>query len=114
MDEASKLQYMFQTLGDANRLRIIKFIGTEERPVSEIVEATGLSQPLVSHHLKALRNASLVETQRSGPFVYYKLKDKRIIEGLGVFLEIVESLQNIKIDKPMFYCPPWWKARWRR
>ena len=52
MDDAAKLQTVFQTLGDANRLRIIKFIGERECSVSEIVQATGLSQPLVSHHLK--------------------------------------------------------------
>ena len=113
MDDASKLQFVFQTLGEANRLRIIKFIGEEERSVSEIVDAMELSQPLVSHHLRALRNAQILEANRSGPFVYYKLKDKKILDALGLFLEISSVLRDIKIEKPMFFCPPGWKTKWR-
>ncbi len=57
-DAANPFQQMedvLQTLGDANRLRIVSFIGRESRAVSEIVTATRLSQPLVSHHLRVLR-----------------------------------------------------------
>ncbi|UCE20904.1 MAG: helix-turn-helix transcriptional regulator [Candidatus Aminicenantes bacterium] len=113
MDDARKLQFVFQTLGEANRLKIIKFIGEEERSVSEIVDAMKLSQPLVSHHLRALRNAQILEAKRSGPFVYYKLKDKKILDALGLFLEIPSVLRDIKTEKPMFCCPPWWKTKWR-
>ena len=70
MDDALKLQHLFQTLGDANRLKIIKFIGERERSVSEIVEALGLSQPLVSHHLRILRERQILLTKRTGPFIY--------------------------------------------
>jgi DNA-binding transcriptional ArsR family regulator len=113
MDDARKLQFVFQTLGEANRLRIIKFIGEEERSVSEIVDEMKLSQPLVSHHLRALRNAQILEAKRSGPFVHYKLKDKKILDALGLFLEISSTLRDIKTEKPMFCCPPWWKTKWR-
>jgi len=41
-----------KSLGDENRLRILLAIGDDKKSVSQIVEATGLSQPLVSHHLK--------------------------------------------------------------
>jgi len=82
MDDAVKLQTIFQALGDANRLRIIKFIGERERSVSEIVQAIGLSQPLVSHHLKLLRNMNILETRRNGPFIFHRLKEKKILEAL--------------------------------
>ena len=88
MDDAGKLQHLFQTLGEANRLKIIKFIGEEERSVSEIVEAIRLSQPLVSHHLRILRERDILHTKRDGPFIYYKLKEVKLLEALGLFLEI--------------------------
>ena len=55
MENIDKLQKFIQTLGDANRLRIIKYIETKERSVSDIVTETGLSQPLVSHHLRKFK-----------------------------------------------------------
>jgi DNA-binding transcriptional ArsR family regulator len=85
----NNLQQIFQTLSDANRLRIIKFIGESERSVGQIVEETGLSQPLVSHHLKTLRERHILETTRNGPFIYYRLKDTRLLD---IFDLIIESI----------------------
>jgi DNA-binding transcriptional ArsR family regulator len=114
MDETIKLQLLFQTLGDSNRLKIIKYIGEKECSVSEIVESTGLSQPLVSHHLKILRKNQILETKRKGPFIYYKLKDQRLLSALGIFLEIVSSLDDTQMDSSVFWCPPWWTSYWNK
>ena len=111
MDAAQKLQSCFQILADANRLRIIKFIGEKEHSVSDIVKATGLSQPLVSHHLRTLRNGQLLETKRQGAFVYYKLKDKKLLDALGLFAEIANSISEVKMAKPFFSCPPMSRMR---
>lgn len=110
MDGAQKLQSCFQILADANRLRIIKFIGEKVYSVSEIVKATGLSQPLVSHHLRTLRNGQFLETNRQGAFVYYKLKDKKLLDALGLFSEIADSISDEKRNKPFFCCPPSWRS----
>ena len=106
MDGAQKLQSCFQILADANRLRIIKFIGEKEQSVSDIVKAIGLSQPLVSHHLRTLRNGQLLETKRQGAFIYYKLKNKKLLDALGLFAEIANSISDAKMTKPLFGCPP--------
>jgi ArsR family transcriptional regulator, zinc-responsive transcriptional repressor len=109
MDEALKLQIIFQTLGDANRLRIIRFIGDKERSVNEIVNETKLSQPLVSHHLRSLKKIDILETKRQGPFIFHKLKDKRILDVLGILLEISKTTDEEYNSEPMFFCPPWWR-----
>ena len=111
MDGAQKLQSCFQILADANRLRIIKFIGEKEHSVSDIVKATGLSQPLVSHHLRSLRNGQLLETKRQGAFVYYKLKDNKLLDALGLFADIANSISDVKMPKPFFSCPPQWRMQ---
>ncbi len=113
MDDSQKLQLLFQTLGDSNRLKIISFIGEKECSVSEIVDSTGLSQPLVSHHLRTLRESQVLETKRSGPFVYYKLKDHRLLSALGIFSEIANSIEDKEVDSSMFFSPPWWRMHWR-
>ncbi|GEM_PF-1362749 len=114
MDKILQLEILFQTLGDANRLRIIHFIGNISRSVSEIVEATKLSQPLVSHHLKALRNKNILETKRDGPFIFYKVKDSRLLDVLGLFSEILNSTE-IPMDKEnLFSCASWMKDFWKK
>ena len=104
MDNSLKLQSLFQTLGDTNRLKIIRFIGNQSRSVSEIVNSIGLSQPLVSHHLRVLREKNILKTKREGPFIYYELNDCRIIDALGIFSEIIMLGSENKISESMFTC----------
>ncbi len=107
MEDMSKLQSFLQTLADANRLRIIKVIGKARCSVSEIVEATGLSQPLVSHHLRLMREQSILETEREGPFIYHRLKDERLLDALGLCAEIAARSQKDQKIRRTFCCPPW-------
>ncbi len=105
MDDGLKLQNIFQTLGDVNRLRIIRIIGNESRSVSEIVDAAKLSQPLVSHHLRVLREQGVLKTKRDGPFVYYKLSDVRMLDALGILSEIlIIPDRRSKTMNSMFSC----------
>lgn len=105
MDDALKLQSFFQAIGEANRLRMIRFIGRGSRAVSEIVAETKLSQPLVSHHLRTLKNNGVLETRREGPFVYYALKDTRLLDILGLLLEVAPNSAGRKRNNSMFQCP---------
>ncbi len=65
------LAKIFRTLSDTNRLRIIKALTMHCQSVSAIVEATGMSQPLVSHHLSVLRKHGLARAERHGAYIYY-------------------------------------------
>jgi DNA-binding transcriptional ArsR family regulator len=80
-----------KSLSDENRLRILFSIKKDKKSVSAIVEELGLSQPLVSHHLRELKRALLVHVEREGPFIYYQLVEPRIIE-------VLESLGVIASD----------------
>jgi DNA-binding transcriptional ArsR family regulator len=109
MDDGIKLQNLFQTLGDANRLRIIRIIGNQSRSVSEVVQMSGLSQPLVSHHLRVLREQSILKTKREGPFIYYELFDVRMLDALGIFSELLLKTGNKTRSKDaMFSCREQW------
>jgi DNA-binding transcriptional ArsR family regulator len=88
MNNTLNMQLLLQALGDANRLKIIKFVGAGECSVSQIISEVKLSQPLVSHHLRILRENRILETSRKGPFIYYKLSN-------GAFLEILAQLEEI-------------------
>ena len=63
----------FKALADPARLRLVALCGVAECSVSELTEVTGLSQPRVSQHLKALIDAGLLGRFRDGHFVYYRV-----------------------------------------
>ncbi len=69
------VERLFKVLGDENRLRILQALEQGERSVSEILEKTGLPQTLASFHLRTLREAGVVTTERKGPFIFYRLAD---------------------------------------
>lgn len=84
-ESVKHLSGLFKLLAEPNRLRILCGLGMECRPVSDVVEATGLSQTNVSFHLRALREAGLVRPERRGPFVYYCLSDAGLLKLLDDF-----------------------------
>ncbi len=86
-----QLAFLARSLADENRLLILEAVSRGKKSVSQIVEELGLSQPLVSHHLKELRRALLVTVERRGPFVFYELADRRI-------LDILDRLQDVATD----------------
>jgi DNA-binding transcriptional ArsR family regulator len=88
MDNAGKLQLIFQVLSDVNRIQIIRFISDQQYSVSKIVEALNLSQPLISHHLRILRENQILVAERKGPFVYYRLKEPRLLSTLEQLIKI--------------------------
>ena len=65
-DDLRELRTFHKALADVNRLRIVRRLAAGESSVAELIAHVGLSQPLVSHHLKRLRVAGLVETRRVG------------------------------------------------
>ncbi|MGO0578177.1 ArsR/SmtB family transcription factor [Ornithinimicrobium panacihumi] len=70
--EATRLAAVFKALGDPVRLRMASMIAAApELCVCEITPAFDLSSATVSHHLKTLREAGLVDCERRGTFVYY-------------------------------------------
>ncbi len=94
----------------SNRLRIIGFIGKKARSVGEIVAHLKLSQPLISHHLKALREKQILVTSRKGAFVYYSLKNEKLLDLLGAMSELAAAIRDEKRDSRgrMFCRPPFW------
>jgi ArsR family transcriptional regulator, zinc-responsive transcriptional repressor len=83
--------FLAKSLSDENRLRILLCVSNGKKSVSSIVEELGLSQPLVSHHLKELKRSLLVKIERNGPFIYYELVDQRIIG-------VIRTLSTVATD----------------
>jgi len=83
--------FLAKSLSDENRLRILLSVSNGKKSVSSIVEELGLSQPLVSHHLRELKRSLLVRIERNGPFIYYELVDPRV-------LDVIRTLSTVATD----------------
>ena len=84
--ETLEMAEMFHLLGDPNRLRIALACLEDAVPVGEIASRLGLSQSLVSHHLRLLRAARLVRAERRGRQVFYAAADAHV---RGVLADMV-------------------------
>lgn len=80
---------LFRGFADANRLRIIEQLAGGQQRVGDVVRATGLAQPNVSAHLSCLWDCGLVERERRGREVHYRLAEG-VIELLGAADAILE------------------------
>ena len=105
---AADVERLFKVLGDESRLRILQTLVDGEQSVSEILEQTGLPQTLTSFHLRILREAGVLATERRGPFIYYRLADPSLPNLLEACARYAESLTEAKTAQE-FQWPPWVK-----
>lgn len=98
MDD-ERLAQAFKALSDGHRLRAVRFIAGGAPPDADCREAVcachvqahlDLSQPATSYHLKVLRQAGLVEAEKRGRWVHYRISDPGI-EALRRFLAEIEQ-----------------------
>nr|MDO8082603.1 metalloregulator ArsR/SmtB family transcription factor [Candidatus Freyarchaeota archaeon] len=95
---------LLKALADETRLRILQFLGTDEKCQCEIVPAMEKSQSTISQHLQILTYSGVLDYRKDGQRSLYKLKDERIrkiIELIGSIskdslLEISKLAKSIK------------------
>lgn len=88
-----ELAAFYKALSDESRLKIIKMLTGKELCVCEIIENLAISQPTVSHHLKILKYAGLINDKKEGKWVFYSLNTTN-------FLKLLEKSQ-IEFIKPI-------------
>jgi ArsR family transcriptional regulator len=85
-DEAEATAAVFRALGDPARVRILSLLAASERPVCvcELIEPVGLAQPTVSHHLKKLVDAGLLDRAARGRWAYYAINQEAAARLAGL------------------------------
>jgi ArsR family transcriptional regulator len=88
-EEALATAEVFRALGDPARVRIVNLIATSDEAVCgcDLEEPLGLSQPTVSHHLKKLHDAGLLQREQRGRWAYYSLI-RSSVEKLAVVADL--------------------------
>jgi ArsR family transcriptional regulator len=94
---------LFKALSDETRLRILKMLEARPLCVCEIQHVLKGSQPNVSHHLKTLSEAGLVESKKDGLWIDYRLPDKPSTSLHAAALSLVKKSldheQAVKKDR---------------
>lgn len=83
---------VFKALGDENRVKILTLLHTGERCACRLQEALDISQPTLSHHMRILLDANLVNSRKDGKWIYYSLSE----EGAKTAQQMLSSVLNIK------------------
>jgi ArsR family transcriptional regulator, arsenate/arsenite/antimonite-responsive transcriptional repressor len=87
--EATATADVFKALADPARVRIVNMLATSGEPVCvcHLIEPLGLSQPTVSHHLKRLTEAGLLDREQRGRWAYYALRPQAV-ERLAAVVDL--------------------------
>lgn len=93
-EEAEATAALFRALADPARVRIVNALATSDDPVCvcELIEPLGLSQGTVSHHLKKLTDAGLLEREQRGRWAYYSLSTEAA-STLAALVDLKEAVR---------------------
>jgi ArsR family transcriptional regulator, arsenate/arsenite/antimonite-responsive transcriptional repressor len=85
-EEADATAALFRALADPARVRILNLLATSDEPVCvcNLIEPLELSQPTVSHHLKKLTDAGLLDREQRGKWAYFSLNDEAMTRLAGL------------------------------
>lgn len=78
-------------LADPNRIMILYTLSQSSRNVTELCHELDMPQPLVSRHLKVLRERGMVKTERRGTVIVYSLGDKRLVQALDLLRAVMRD-----------------------
>jgi ArsR family transcriptional regulator, arsenate/arsenite/antimonite-responsive transcriptional repressor len=94
---------LFKALGDEHRLKILNFITTANPAccstrrgicACDVIEATGLAQATVSHHMKILTKARLITAEKRGRWVYYNLNQEGFRQAQALLQTYLDSARK--------------------
>ncbi len=78
-------------LADPNRIMILYALSQGPRHVTELCNELKMAQPLVSRHLKVLRERGMVTTRRQGTIIEYALADQRLVQALDLLRAVMRD-----------------------
>ncbi|HEX2045533.1 MAG TPA: metalloregulator ArsR/SmtB family transcription factor [Gaiellaceae bacterium] len=93
-EDANATAGLFKALADPARVKILNVLATSDEPVCacEFVPALGLAQPTVSHHLKTLTEAGLLDREQRGKWAYFSINPEAVAQ-LADLVDLREVLR---------------------
>jgi len=96
-DQVHELAEMFRLMSDPSRLRIVLVCLADKVSVGDMAQRLKLSPSLVSHHLRLLRAARLLQAERQGRQVFYQVTDEHVLRMLGDMVDHVAEEHDLEV-----------------
>jgi DNA-binding transcriptional ArsR family regulator len=90
----------FAALADPNRLRIIHVLLQQEMCTSDLAVTLSIAEPLVSQHLRVLRDLELVTSRRAGRVVYYSAPNREVGRVMATALKLQGAEADSRLGRP--------------
>jgi ArsR family transcriptional regulator len=100
-DQSVELARVFKALGDPVRLRLLSLIASHaggEACVCDLTGAFELSGPTISHHLKVLREAGVIEGERRGTWIYYRVRPQTLARLSSVLVIPTDAVDTVEMS----------------
>lgn len=92
--EKKKLCDILEALGSTERLLILDALAEKDRCICELEAILAKAQPSISHHIKVLENAGLIQGWKKGKFTHYSLVKRQINEFRTIIVEWLDKIDN--------------------
>jgi DNA-binding transcriptional ArsR family regulator len=105
------ISQLLYTLGQPTRVKILLAIGEDESCVCHLEALLGQRQPYISQHLMALRKAKILTTRRDGRFIFYRLRNPKLLDLIQMageisgVSELMRDVSNQVHDTQTCVCP---------
>lgn len=93
-----ELLNIFKALSEETRLKMLKIMGKGEICVCDLVSALDVSQPKISFHLNALKEAGLIKDRKQGKWVHYSINDSDMFKRF-LMLSVLERISDETMKK---------------
>ncbi len=101
----SQVARRFRALSDPTRLRILELVAQGEQCVCELAAAIDVPQPLLSHHLKTLKQAGFITSRKEGRWNYYALNRERLETCVCTLEETLATYdESARLGRPGCAC----------
>ena len=97
LNEEKKIAAVFRALGDENRVRILKLLKSGEKCACILLDNLQIAQPTLSHHMKILCDAQLVNGRKVGKWMYYSIcpeSSAQAVESLLALTTVNTAAEN--------------------
>lgn len=100
LDDLFNLQADFcMIFRNAIRLKILWFLGKEEKSVGEIADCIGVSMSNISQHLRIMKDRRIVKSHKEGQRIYYKITNEKFLQGPTLVRRGIIEVYNLDAEK---------------
>ncbi len=100
LNDEKRIALVFKALADENRVRVLKLLRNGEKCACILLDDLKIAQPTLSHHMKILCDAGIVEGRKEGKWMYYSISP----EGVQYAVSCLQALTILDSDNEIKSC----------